>query len=568
MSVTVRQTLIGIGYTSQTDLVTPAVASNVRRISKLNAQLAGGDPVTENDAAEIGRGSEFASNQFTVYWNANGSLNKYLSSELAAWLFAFGLGNTVTTGSSAPYTHTSTPLDQTQSIALPSFTYIEQIKPGGSAVLDRAFVGCVLTDFKITVQSGPGRAASQFTANFVGTGKQVSPSAITLPSALSEHLLPSGSLGFTFNGVNYVTNHNIIETELDWNNNPRLDSGFYPGSGSQTTGDATTGQIRGRMEYGDRTFSARFVARYDTGSPELATLLAQSESAAVWTLSGGTGHSLSITIPRARLATATIGDKDGIVTVECQPDPVDPDRRHHAHHYRRDHQQRSGRRVIFHPHPHFLKERDHLNTTNPATDKKALFHSGAKITINLKRENKTVTVRFPEDEEWATRQAGIRTVIQRMGSGSTTRSEGVEKSDAALLNAIRIDGDADLDDAQASLIIERLSRADAEEAVPVANGYEIPLRIVGGMLTRHTMRIPSEMEIRKYRRGAFTFVDQRHGRQILKSNLSAIGAFYDTLNVQATGYSDHVPLMHKVAVITELTQTVDALDAEEDPENF
>ena len=90
-----------------------------------------------------------------------------------------------------------------------------------------------------------------------------------MPAATVEKLLPSASLALTINGVDYVTNKNIVSLETSWKNNIRMDAGFFPGSGFQTPGDATTGAIRGRLEFGNRQGTLKFVARFDNNSTEL-----------------------------------------------------------------------------------------------------------------------------------------------------------------------------------------------------------------------------------------------------------------------------------------------------------
>src|SRR3974377_655434 len=119
-----------------------------------------------------------------------------------------------------------------------------------------------------TSGSGPGRANSKISVQFAGSGKMTEPSAITMPAATAEKLLPSASLTLTINGVDYVTNKNIVSLETGWKNNIRVDSGFFPGSGFQTAGDGSTGAIRGRLEFGNRQGNLRFVARFMNGSDE------------------------------------------------------------------------------------------------------------------------------------------------------------------------------------------------------------------------------------------------------------------------------------------------------------
>jgi hypothetical protein len=99
-------------------------------------------------------------------------------------------------------------------------------------------VGCVVEFWTITIESGPGRANSKITVEFVGSGKYTEPPAITMPA------LPSALLSLLINGVNHVSNKNIVSLETSWKNNVRMDGGFKPGYGFQTPSDGTRGGIR------------------------------------------------------------------------------------------------------------------------------------------------------------------------------------------------------------------------------------------------------------------------------------------------------------------------------------
>jgi hypothetical protein len=182
-------------------------------------------------------------------------------------------------------------------------------------------VGCAVEGWTIAVGSGPGRANSKINIEFVGCGKLTEPSAITLPAATAEKLLPSASLTLTINGVDYVTNKNIVSLECAWKNNLRLDAGFFPGSGFQSAGDAASGAIRGRLECGNRQGSLKFVARFASGSTELTSLKNQTTGTAVIGLQYDTNNKLTVTFQKVSFAAAEVGDTDGLVTVavECQP---------------------------------------------------------------------------------------------------------------------------------------------------------------------------------------------------------------------------------------------------------
>ena len=84
----IRETLLAFGRVSQSDVGTANILADFMRVNKLNATVTSLDPVTEDDALEIGKGSEFAQNHFLTSGSVSGSLEKYLSSEMASWLFA------------------------------------------------------------------------------------------------------------------------------------------------------------------------------------------------------------------------------------------------------------------------------------------------------------------------------------------------------------------------------------------------------------------------------------------------------------------------------------------------
>jgi hypothetical protein len=204
---------------------------------------------------------------------------------------------------------------------LPYFSFVEQIRPGAGVVLDRMAVGCAIEGWTISIASGPGRANSKINVEFVGSGKMTEPSAIVVPAATLEKLLPSASLALSINGVNYVSSKNIVSLETSWKSNILLDAGFFPGSGFQTAGEATSGAIRGRLEFGKRQGTLKFVARFENGSTELTKLKSQTSGTAVISLAYDASNSLELTWHKVSFATVEVGETDGIVTVavECLP---------------------------------------------------------------------------------------------------------------------------------------------------------------------------------------------------------------------------------------------------------
>jgi hypothetical protein len=110
---------------------------------------------------------------------------------------------------------------------------------------------------------------------------------------------------------------------MRWNNNVRLDTGYYPGSGTQN-GYA----VRGRMEYGIREMSLNFVARAQKGSLEYNNLLNQTEGPVSFGVQGAalgtTFHSFNVDMPRTRMQAVVNGDDNNIVTVQCGVTALQP----------------------------------------------------------------------------------------------------------------------------------------------------------------------------------------------------------------------------------------------------
>jgi len=142
-----------------------------------------------------------------------------------------------------------------------------------------------------------------------------------MPAATAEKLLPSASLTLSINGIDYVSNKNIVSLETGWKNNIRMDSGFFPGSGFQTAGDGNSGAIRGRLEFGNRVGNLKFVARFENGSTEYTKLKAQTSGTAVVTLAYDANNKLQLTWQKVTSSVVEIAETDQILTVavECLP---------------------------------------------------------------------------------------------------------------------------------------------------------------------------------------------------------------------------------------------------------
>jgi hypothetical protein len=321
----IQETKIAFGYKPQADVPTANTITEMWSLTKVNPALSVVNPVNETNALDIGKGNEFPSQVFPSHQDTSVALEKYVSSEFLAWLFCFTTGQAAKTPAGTGFTYVATPNDPAVScINLPCFTWDEQIRPAPNSVVDRALIGNVVGDWTITMSSGPGRANCRVACTLPGSGRAQSPGLTPLPAVTPEHFLNAAGAYININGIDYVLQQTFISLEFRWNNNVRLDTGLYPGSGTQN-GFA----VRGRMEYGVREMSLNFVARAQKGSVEYNNLINQVEGPATFGVKGASidatnFHDFNIHMPRTILNSVVNGDDANIVTVQCAVTPLQP----------------------------------------------------------------------------------------------------------------------------------------------------------------------------------------------------------------------------------------------------
>jgi len=305
------------GTITSPSITTPNTAATIWRHTNLNTKPWAKVPVNEDDRAEIGKGHEFPTQLFKSHYNMpTYELSKYASSEFLAWVMSFSLGNVTVAGSSAPYTYTIVPaLGATNptGLELPYFSFVQQIRPGGSAVLDEMLVGCAIKGWKLSIKNSPGRASAMCSCECVASGQYTSPSGITLPAASTPHEFNAGMISaLTVNGINYLTGGSgkqFVSLDASWENNFR--PGFFPGSGTQ---DGF--QIQGRFEWGDRTFAVQFVVRVQAGSSEYSNLINQTTGTATITFTRDAQNSFTMTIQKMGFNVVELSNTDGIATLQ------------------------------------------------------------------------------------------------------------------------------------------------------------------------------------------------------------------------------------------------------------
>jgi hypothetical protein len=312
MPTRIQNALIGLGITAQTNISTPASSTTFIVVPKLDDEIYVDDFGTETNASWIGKGTEFATEVFPTAFNLAGKLEKYGGIEFMTWAWAGALGNIVY----ASGTYTLVPINPATTLEMPYFPIVLQLAEGGGMAIDEQYVGCSIEEVSTAYNYGPGLQSVRTTVQFAGSGLLTSPSAVTLPATLSEHIALSSSMTLTINGTDYVAGKTILSGVFGWKNNLLLNAGYYPGSGVQS-GAA----VRGRQEIGVRVPTFTFTARLLHTSPEYAALIAQTTGTATCTLTYDGTHNFTWDWEQISYSVVKRGQADGIATVEVTVTP-------------------------------------------------------------------------------------------------------------------------------------------------------------------------------------------------------------------------------------------------------
>jgi hypothetical protein len=317
----IRELLACVGFHRQAAVQTALVAADCWTLGQTNEDVGQAVPVNEDDARFLGKGHEFATQQFKSHLVTERNWNGILTSEAFAMLAVFGMSKFSKEAAGTGFKYTCTMSDPvTDGIDRYTTTFVDTIRQGASDVHDMALIGCALDEFTITLTNGPGIENARFESRWLGCGKYVSPSTIVVPAVTAEHFLNAGGAAtITIIGNDYLSTNKFNELSFGVRNNIRRERMYYPGSGT-----LNGYQIGGRMQHGDREAFLRWTVDFEDGSDEVAKMLALTTGTAVITVDGATigagpsKHQAKATFQKIGIRSAVIGNTNGIVTVACE----------------------------------------------------------------------------------------------------------------------------------------------------------------------------------------------------------------------------------------------------------
>jgi len=185
-----------------------------------------------------------------------------------------------------------------------------------------------------------------------------------------------------------------------------------------------------------------------------------------------------------------------------------------------------------------------------------IFNQEAQLVkkIPTAEGEKVAVTRWPTDQEWAERSRSRRIFMR---NGAVERMES-EEGDLILFDLIKLPDSAQLDEYEASEVIEQLARAEVLDVSLQPGKAEVTLRVVAGLETRHTLKLPSIKAKKAAQQQAAKVRELQYGRRCLVISIEPIAELYDKLFEKAEGYDDPVPVIHKDAVVRAVFDAIDS----------
>lgn len=293
------------------------------------ADIADHVPNMSDNAAMFGKGHEFATRNEILSWDVAFRRSFHATTKILGWAFAFHTGKVTTSslgGAPTAYQHVFEYQDPNGvgyyglGRQQPVTTIVEQVTSG----LTRKFPSCQVMALEVTGQLNDWIRLSM---DLKGSGKKtaVNPSAFTMPVSSEGSLLRHASLLFqtgvsgSLSDVSCDVRSFRFRSEYQY-----FDSdGYCPGSGYQTPGDPTSGQIRNKLEMARRAVVFEFVVRASADNTLFTRLDGSIETSALLTIvgatiSGSNPHELILNIPRLKYRAVPIGTDGDLITFQVQ----------------------------------------------------------------------------------------------------------------------------------------------------------------------------------------------------------------------------------------------------------
>ena len=293
-------------------------------------------PNMSDNAAMLGKGHEFATRNEMLSWDVTFRRSFAATTKVLGWAMAFHCGTDSVTGpTNGAYTHIFEYQDPVgagyygSGRQQPVVTIMERV----SSTLVRQFPSMCVQAVEITGTLGD---FVKLAVELRGSGKKsnYAPSAYTFPDSTSDALggelaaglMRFGSITFTSGPSGVLTDQSCTLRSFRFRSEMQYDEtgGYCPGSGYQTTGDATSGAIRNKLEFLRRAVVLEFVVTAQPTADSLFTRLDGAISSGVLIncqgalIGGSSYHRMMISVPNMKYKAIPIGADGDLITYSVQ----------------------------------------------------------------------------------------------------------------------------------------------------------------------------------------------------------------------------------------------------------
>ncbi|HEY1896749.1 MAG TPA: hypothetical protein VGG62_10775 [Terracidiphilus sp.] len=186
-----------------------------------------------------------------------------------------------------------------------------------------------------------------------------------------------------------------------------------------------------------------------------------------------------------------------------------------------------------------------------------MFNTDSTITIGLRTATgkADITVRWPNDEEWAAHRRRRKIMQVQLGRGQTETQIDTGEADAKLYDSIKLNGAQALTQAEATRIIDTLATCDVIDVQLGAESADVTLNTLMGE-TKHTVRIPTMDEVRTLQKST-RLISLPYNRQEIRTNLDAAASLWDKCGGKGEAYEGPVPAVHKDSAIRAVISAIE-----------
>ena len=188
-----------------------------------------------------------------------------------------------------------------------------------------------------------------------------------------------------------------------------------------------------------------------------------------------------------------------------------------------------------------------------------MFDTAKTFTVKLPPLGlETVDVGWPSDAQWCERTRKLKIIQTSLGRGKfRTTAENAQRVNSELFRKVS-QPDVEIDEAEASYVIDQLERCSVESAELDGQIFAVALTVQGQFPTQHRLKAPRQKLIVEYRRA---LLDETFGRgkSEIRSKLEPAGELYDAVHESHEGYSGAVPIIHKQAVVDAVIEKIQAI---------